>query len=179
METTNAFASNVRQILQKGGCYPTLASDKIALAGELAIASKRAHNEAAEDMAGEVLRAAAHCQTTAAAEYLTTPQTSGRVYLAAAFSLQMVVSTTAVIATTVIFPEQIPQNVESRIGRPEVAAVLSDLLGRPIPYDRTPVHLRNGDTLYLVQLSGNQLPKDATTLPPGVQLHFRKVMIHS
>lgn len=181
METVyqlNAFRSNIQEVLRKSGTYTTLESDKIALASELSIASKYAHNRKAEQVAGNILSAAAECQSRHTAEFLATPYVGGRIYLSAAFSMQMLVSTTAVITTTAIFPEQIPVNAESRIGRPEVATVLSDYLGRPIAYDRTPVHLRDGDVLYLVMLTGEQLPRNATSLPTSVQMSFRKLVIH-
>ena len=98
-------------------------------------------------------------------------------YLVNAFSIQMLSGP----ATTVRFEEidatDIPSDVTSAIGHADTAAVLSDLLGFPVPMNRMNVTLDENTELYVAQLVGGRLPEGATTLPEGFRFKFYRVTL--
>ena len=103
---------------------------------------------------------------------------SGKAFLGNAFSLQMV-APSAVIVIEECLPGDIPEEAVSCIGHPDTAAVVSDILGREVPCNRTSISLSDGDVLYVAQLTGGRLPEGATTLPEGFSLSFRRVTVRS
>ena len=99
------------------------------------------------------------------------------VYLSNAFSLQMLTQFPVEISVMEIDPADVPTNAVSVIGHADTAAVVSSILGREVPANRTSISLDTGDELYVAQLIGGRLPEGSTTLPEGFSLKFFKVTI--
>ena len=95
-------------------------------------------------------------------------------FLTNAFSIQML-SGPAIIKFEEIALEDIPADVVSAIGHADTAAVLSDLLGFPVPMNRINVALDENTELHVAQLVGGRLPEGATTLPEGFKFKFFRV----
>lgn len=94
-------------------------------------------------------------------------------YLANAFSLQMVKSLPAEIVV-----EEIPQPsaeelsaMDSCIGHADTAAVLG------VSCNRCNVSLNSGDSIIVAQLMGGRLPEGSTTLPEGFSFKFVRVTV--
>lgn len=67
-------------------------------------------------------------------------------------------------------------NVESAVGHPGTAAVLSNLLESDIECNRSNVQLLHNETsLIVAQYIGPRLPEGATTLPEGARIEFWQV----
>lgn len=99
-------------------------------------------------------------------------------FLTNAFSLQMIdLTTTFSVTGAPIDKKDIPKDVVSAIGHPDTAAVLTDILGFDIPFNRISVKLNPGDELYVAQIVGGRLPEGATTLPDGFDIVFIKLTI--
>jgi len=100
-------------------------------------------------------------------------------YLVNAFSIQMLSG--AATVQTVRFEEidatDVPSDVVSAIGHADTAAVLSEVLGFPVPMNRINVALDENTELYVAQLVGGRLPEGATTLPEGFSFKFYRVTI--
>lgn len=118
--------------------------------------------------------AVARAQNEEVYHFLTEGQ--GKVFLGNAFFLQMV-SPEAICTIQEVYPEEVPREAVSVIGHPDTAAVVSDILGREVPCNRTSISLGDGDVLYVAQLMGGRLPEGATKLPKGFYLAFRKVTV--
>ena len=101
------------------------------------------------------------------------------VTIANAFSLQMldgsVVGAKFKELTLVEMQEVVKGGVNSAIGHPDTANVLTSILGVEIPANRVNVSLKGGDVVYVAQLTGGRLPEGATTLPEGFKFKFIKV----
>lgn len=91
------------------------------------------------------------------------------VYLANAFSLQMLRDADALIEVTAV--DALPTGLESAIGHPDTAAVLG------VPMNRCNVSLQRGDTLYVAQLVGGRLPEGSTTLPEGFSFRYYRIYL--
>ena len=109
-----------------------------------------------------------------------------RVFIAAAFSLQMLdldaghsIKTWPMTIGSVreFWRDRVP--VVSAIGHADTARVVSDLLGFEVPAQRISVALEPGDVLVVAQLIGGRLPEGATTLPEGFKLRFVGVKVES
>lgn len=111
-----------------------------------------------------------------------TMNTNKKTYIANAFSLQMI--TDFPVSVTI---EEVPisvieevgkvGNLMSAIGHPDTAAVVSNMLGIPLPANRVNVALSKGDEMFVAQLQGGRLPEGATTLPEGFKLKFLRVKV--
>lgn len=101
------------------------------------------------------------------------------IYLGNAFSLQMLDTTVAtdIRVTPVDTAVVASSDFTSVIGHPDTAVVVSSILGKNVPCNRTSVSLAKGDILYVAQVVGGRLPAGATTLPDGFKLAFLKVTI--
>ena len=97
-------------------------------------------------------------------------------FLTNAFSIQML-QKGGLVRFDEIAPEDIPADVVSAIGHADTAAVLSDLLGFPVPINRAFVTLDENTELYVAQLVGGRLPEGATTLPEGFSFKFYRVTV--
>ena len=100
-------------------------------------------------------------------------------YLSNAFSLQMLDTT---VATTVkVTPIDISDvkdlDFVSVVGHQDTAAVLTDMLGKDVPCNRTSLSLKKGDTLIVAQIVGGRLPAGATKLPDDFKMTFLKVTL--
>ena len=101
-------------------------------------------------------------------------------YLCNAFSLQMVskfpvnVQINEVSSADVI---EIRDQLISAIGHADTAAVLSSLLGFPVPTARVNVSLKSGDEIVVAQYVGGRLPEGATVLPEGASFRFLVVQV--
>lgn len=102
-----------------------------------------------------------------------------KTYLGNAFSLQMLDVTVAntVNIVPVATGEIAGSAFVSVIGHADTANVVSNILKRDVPANRTSVRLEKGDVLYVAQVTGGRLPEGATTLPEGFSLAFLKVTI--
>ena len=118
--------------------------------------------------------AVARAQNEEVGKFLTSG--SGKVFLGNAFSLQMV-APTAICTVEECLPEDIPEEAVSCIGHPDTAAVVSDILGREVPCNRTNISLSASDVLYVAQLTGGRLPEGTTRLPEGFTITFRRVTV--
>ena len=100
-------------------------------------------------------------------------------YLGNAFSLQMLNTNqvTDIRVTPVDVSTVKKADFKSVIGHPDTAAVVSDILGKDVPCNRTSVSLSKGDTLYVAQIVGGRLPAGTTTLPAGFKIVFLMVTI--
>lgn len=103
-------------------------------------------------------------------------------YLANAFSLQML-SSDGILKIEEVAIDEIKEaamagSLNSAIGHPDTAAVVSDMIGVTLPANRVNVALKEGDVLYVAQLMGGRLPEGATTLPEGFRLKFLKVEVY-
>lgn len=65
----------------------------------------------------------------------------------------------------------------SAVGHADTAAVISNLLGVEVPHQRTHVELGDGDAALVCQVVGGRLDEGVTTLPDGVRLEWRLVML--
>ena len=65
----------------------------------------------------------------------------------------------------------------SVIGHADTAAVVGNLLGKEVAFNRVSVSLQHGDILYVAQVVGGRLPEGSTTLPDGFSIKFVKVTI--
>ncbi len=97
-------------------------------------------------------------------------------YLVNAFSIQML-SEPATVRFDEIDATDVPSDVTSAIGHADTAAVLSEVLGFPVPMNRASVILDENTELYVAQLVGGRLPEGATTLPQGYSFKFYKVTV--
>lgn len=80
-----------------------------------------------------------------------------------------------VIITPVSSNEVADADFESVVGHQDTAAVLTDMLRRPVACNRTNVRLHDGDILFVAQVTGGRLPEGATQLPEGFSLTFLRV----
>lgn len=97
-------------------------------------------------------------------------------YLVNAFSIQML-QKGGLVRFDEIAPEDIPADVVSAIGHADTAAVLTNMLGFPVPMNRAFVILQPDTELYVAQLVGGRLPEGATTLPEGFSFKFYRVTL--
>jgi len=108
-------------------------------------------------------------------------KTSTKTYLLNAFSLNMLpefaqveIMPISLAEAMIAFKEEAP---ESAVGHAETAAILSGLLGAPVPFNRATVKLNIGDAAIVAQYIGPRLPEGATSLPDGAKIEFRWVRI--
>ena len=102
-----------------------------------------------------------------------------KIFLGNAFSLQMLdLSSGHSIQVVPVSADEIAAaDFQSVVGHPDTAAVLSDMLGRDVAFNRTSVHLDAGDILYVAQLVGGRLPEGSTKLPEGFKMTFVRVTV--
>ena len=112
------------------------------------------------------------------AYHLAEGNEGGKVYLSNAFSFQMV-APNAIVTSLAVAPEDVPEEAISIVGHADTAAVMSDLLGREVPFNRQSITLEDGDVMYIAQLTGGRLPEGAKTLPEGFKLDFRKIVVRT
>ena len=102
------------------------------------------------------------------------------IYIANAFSLQMVEGDAAKIAVSKVTAEYVKEylygrwaEVVSAIGHADTARVVAGLLESDrVTANRINVALQPNDLLVVAQVTGGRLPEGATELPEGVSLQF-------
>ena len=62
--------------------------------------------------------------------------------------------------------------IESFIGHADFAKVLSNELGKEIPFNRANAKLEKGESVLVCQLSGGRLPEGCTTLPENISIKY-------
>lgn len=98
--------------------------------------------------------------------------------LSNAFSLNMISTDNAIkILITPINKNNIPVDVESAVGHPDTARVISNELGFTVEPNRVTVRLDKGDILFVAQYIGPRLQEGATTLPENATIKYLKVTI--
>jgi len=65
----------------------------------------------------------------------------------------------------------------SAVGHADTAAVLTSILGVPVPCRRETVVLQPGSVSIIAQYTGPRLPEGATTLPEGAAIRFFAVTV--
>ena len=98
-------------------------------------------------------------------------------YIGNAFSLQMITTPEALISVIPAEWDDVPADAVSCIGHADTAAVASALAGRELPCQRISVMLDPGDEIYVIQVTGGRLPEGCTTLPEGVTMTLKKVLV--
>lgn len=103
------------------------------------------------------------------------------IYLANAFSLQMVQSDTKIAIKTVP-TQEVANRLRSEtwvscMGHVDIASVAADMLGFPVQYNRGNIMLVPGDTLFVAQVVGGRLPEGAMKLPSGFNIVWKQVEI--
>ena len=101
-------------------------------------------------------------------------------YLCNAFSLQMLAQFPANVQINEVSLEavrEIRDQLVSAVGHADTAAVLSSLIGIPVPTARVNVALKSGDEILIAQLQGGRLPEGATSLPEGASFRFLVVSV--
>lgn len=94
-------------------------------------------------------------------------------YLTNAISINMLKEVEfALVRFRKISHEDIPEEAVSAIGHTDTARVLSGILGREVPVNRTNVELGFRDEVYVAQYIGPRLPEGATQLPEGAEFQF-------
>lgn len=119
----------------------------------------------------------AEVQLLAIEQWLTKNPRSHLTYVGNAFSLQMLTTPDALISVMPAEWADIPEGAISCIGHADTAAVASQLAGREIPCQRISVLLNPGDEIFVVQVVGGRLPEGCTTLPEGVKMELKKVLV--
>lgn len=97
-------------------------------------------------------------------------------FLTNAFSIQML-KKGGLVRFEEIAPEDIPSDVVSAVGHADTAAVLTNILGFPVPMNRAFVTLEPDTEIYVAQLVGGRLPEGSTTLPEGFSFKFYRVTV--
>ena len=110
-----------------------------------------------------------------------------RIYIANAFSLQMIQSAAAKIAVSKVTAEYVKEylygrwaEVVSAIGHADTARVVAGLLESDrVTANRINVTIQPDDLLIVAQVTGGRLPEGATELPDGVSLQFYFVRLET
>lgn len=100
------------------------------------------------------------------------------VYICNAFSLQMVGKECMLHVAPITVKEVqtiMSDGFTSAIGHADTAAVVSDILGKEVTFNRINVSLEKGDTLIVAQIMGGRLPEGSITLPEGFSIQFMRV----
>lgn len=97
-------------------------------------------------------------------------------YISNAFSLNMMtIDDFSLVRIKKVSASEIPADVQSVIGHPDTASVVSNILGFETPYNRVSLSLEHDDVLFVAQYKGPRLPEGATELPEGATLEFLEV----
>ena len=119
----------------------------------------------------------AQAQINAIEKWLSANTKEHLTFIGNAFSLQMLTTPDALISVMPADWDDVPADAISCIGHADTAAVASQLAGREIPCQRISVLLNPGDEIYVVQVVGGRLPEGCTTLPEGVTMTLKKVLV--
>ena len=100
-------------------------------------------------------------------------------YLAPTFSIAMLANPTVENSVLIepITVNDLPDNLESAIAKPNLAAVISQAIGREIVARRQPIRLAPGDVLFVAQYTGPRLGDDERTMPHGGVVRLFRVTV--
>lgn len=96
-------------------------------------------------------------------------------YIANAFSLQMIDTTSAVNLSVTSVTENEFESVKSLATSAVSHQDTANVLG--VKFNRMNLQLQAGDELYIAQLTGGRLPEGSTTLPEGFAFKYLKVTL--
>lgn len=109
------------------------------------------------------------------------------IYVANAFSLQMLDADSCTVRVSTIYPTEVHDILAaagrtedgwtSVVGHADTAAVFSAALAEDVAHNRANVTLHPGDVLIVGQITGGRLPEGATSLPEGVRIIWRRVEV--
>lgn len=97
-----------------------------------------------------------------------------------AFSLNMLAALPASVSVEEVSVSEaagLATDRHSVVGHADIAAVMADVLGVPVPFNRESVTLSKGDSLLVGQYRGPRLPEGATELPADAQIQWLLVSI--
>lgn len=69
------------------------------------------------------------------------------------------------------------EQLESCVGHADTAAILANMLGRPVANNRVSLKLNAGEAVVVAQYMGPRLPEGCTTLPEGAKITFLQVRV--
>lgn len=72
--------------------------------------------------------------------------------------------------------QELLQGFDSFIGHPDLANILSQMLGMEVPVHRGQYQFEPGDVMIIAQYVGPRLPEGATQLPEGAEIQFFRVV---
>ena len=99
-------------------------------------------------------------------------------YLSNAFSLNMLtIDDLQFLRVRSITSDGVPQDVISTVGHRDIAAILTDMLGFEVAFNRTSLTLHEGDIVYVAQYVGPRLPEGTTTLPENSEIKFYEIRL--
>jgi len=102
-------------------------------------------------------------------------------YLSNAFSPNMLATMPTNLRfaeiTVAVAAEYVSGGVEHAVGHASTAAVFADVLGVPVPTNRTTITLEAGDKLVFGQYRGPRLEEGVTTLPEGATIQWLLAII--
>lgn len=103
-------------------------------------------------------------------------------FLLNSFSLNMLVDMTATVRFTEIDETSTAAALAqsewtSAVGHADTAAILSNVLGLPVPCNRVTVTLKAGDRAIVGQYKGPRLAEGATELPEGAEIKWVTVEV--
>lgn len=93
-------------------------------------------------------------------------------YVVNAVSINMLPGKCTVRFTPISIEEAKQLAVESAIGHPSTAAIVSRMLGVSLPPNRIDIKLNPGDRILVAQYTGPRLPEGTTELPEGARIEF-------
>ena len=104
------------------------------------------------------------------------------IFLANAFSLQMVQADQYRLAVKTVPVEEVAKRLQNEkwvscVGHSDIAAVAGDMLGMEVQYNRGNISLREGDIVFVAQVIGGRLPEGSTKLPNGYTIVWKQVEI--
>lgn len=101
-------------------------------------------------------------------------------YITNAFSLNMLAELTSVIEIAEVSLEDakaLAEGAASAIGHADTAAVVGDVLGQTVAFNRVSVSLEKGDQVLVAQYIGPRLEEGATKLPAGAAIKFATIAV--
>lgn len=99
------------------------------------------------------------------------------IYLNNAFSLGMLTHLSGNLRIARVDAQDVPEGAVSQVGHADAAKLFTELLGRPVAFNRVSGVLEHGDVIYVGQYKGPRLAEGATTLPPGAWINWVRVEI--
>lgn len=103
------------------------------------------------------------------------------IFLTSSFSLQMIHHYPTSLDINEVekedFIRELKHGFYCAVGHKPTAQLLTKLLNMPVPFNRVPVALSEGDKLFVAQYVGGRLPEGVTELPPGAEIRYLEVVL--